>query len=405
MRRVDVRRVLPRPQRVAAGVDHERGGRLDAPEDRGVARVDPRGAQRRIGGVRRPPAVLRHRDALPVGGRPAVPVLVAAAGVVAGDDLGGVGDARRDPGPVGGAVLGELVVRGVQEEAGGLLHAGLDQAVADLADVQPRRRGAVEVDLHVGQGREGVDGVVELREPGRGGGRRVDLGRLAPVHRPVEVRVVRDDPETVGFEDDRRRPVADPGGEPVDPGRVRRRVRGAAGGVLRTVAEGQVVGDEDRQLTGLRRGGDEPVDVGAHLLRRAAGEPGRRRDAAQQLRVRACLPAEGLRGLQRGAVRVGVERRARRGGGRWGGGGRCRVGRGEHRQRDRECRGRCQRRAAHRGAGAGHVSPESSLTGQVGPLPHISSHFAHTRTNTSTPPGDPIRVTWADVHLAPGARR
>ena len=309
-------RVLPGPESVAAGVDHEVGGRRDVAEDGRVAGVDAGGVQRRVGVARRPLAVGRHGDALPVCGRTAVPVLVAAVGEGArvtwaarhvGRDHARVGDALRNPRAEGDLVGRELVVGRVEVEPVRPLHAGLEQPVGDLADVEPGGAGAVEVDRHLGPGLERVHRVVELQVPLGRRRRRVKFGRLAPLGVAVQRGVVRDDSDAVRLQDHGRGPVADAGGEAVDPRPVGRGVGRPARRVLRAVAEGQVVGHQDGHPSGLGGGGHDRVDLLAHLLGSALGEPGGGRDAAEQLGVGPGLPGEALGGLQGGAERVGEQ--------------------------------------------------------------------------------------------------
>ncbi len=136
---------------------------------------------------------------------------------------------------------------------------------------------------------------------------------------------MRDDAEAVRLEDHGRGTVADAGGEPVDPGVVRRGVGRSARRVLRAVAERQVVRDEHGHAA-LRGGsGDHVIDRRLDLGRRARGEPVRGRDRAQQLGVVPRLPGERLGGFEGRAPRVDVELGADEVAVRFVGGGRGRA--------------------------------------------------------------------------------
>ena len=176
-----------------------------------------------------------------------------------------VGDALRDPRSVLVGVDRELVVGGVEVEAVGAFDACLHEAMGRVPDAEPRAVRAVEVDLRSRLGLQRVHRVVQHREPIRSSRRRIGLRGLAPLQRVAvgaAIRVVPgDDPEAVRFEDDDCLPLADAGGEGIDPGLVLGDSRRSSGAELSAVAERDVVRDEDRHVAP----GGGPIDVGLHV--------------------------------------------------------------------------------------------------------------------------------------------
>src|SRR4051794_17422107 len=222
----------PRPLAVAAGVDHEVRRRLRGAETGRVPRIRRRDLVRAVVGL---------------AGR------VVLAGAVVGMAeppaaflaVRGKRDATRDPGTELRRVARRAVVGDVDEEALRSLHPGLEETVGGLSGAEPRRVGAVEVDRRAGLALEPVDGPVEGREAMLRVGLRARVARvvlgLAPLHRAIERRVERDDPEPVGLQDDVGAAAAEALREAVDPLRVLGAVQRAAGGVLAAVAVGEVV--------------------------------------------------------------------------------------------------------------------------------------------------------------------
>ena len=110
-----------------------------------------------------------------------------------------------------------LVVRHVEEEPVGTLDTRLDRADRCVADAEPPGVRPVEVHDWYSGARRARRPRLEHREPIRGGGRRIGLGRLAPLELAVDGRVPGNDAEAVGLEDDDCVLVADALGESVDP--------------------------------------------------------------------------------------------------------------------------------------------------------------------------------------------
>ncbi len=309
---------VERTTAVTAGVEDEPNGGRGRPQHACVAQIDGGGVEGLRGAGVAPLAVGVEGDSVPFAEelrverrqRAAVPVLVRAGPEVARRDGGGVRQTLRDPGAVLGEVPRDLVVRDVEEESLRARNARARQPIRGLTDVQPAAVGTIEVHERFGRGRrELVDRIVELRVAGGGVrarcvdrvARRIGDRRLARVvgwSGGAERQVPRNEPQAVGLEDDDRLPVADAGGEAIDPGLVGGRVERAARRVLRAIPERNVVRHEHRHRVGQGRLGHRLVDVRLDLGRGTAGEPGRLRDrrhGGQPERARqiACLELAG----------------------------------------------------------------------------------------------------------------
>lgn len=220
-------------------------------------------------------------------------------------------DTIADPARVGKHARVALEVRDVEKEARGAGNVGLDQAIRGFPRRKPAAAGSIEIHARIGQGSKDRDRAAQLRVSRFGRTAILPL-RPAIFDRSIERPVPGNDAKAVGFENDDRLSLPDARRETLDPRKISRAIRCAAGRIERAVPERNVIGYKDGNLPRGRCAIYDLADLDLDHFRRAIGKPRRRCDAGQKQGVTPRLAIQPFGSLFRRAVRIDKDSRITR---------------------------------------------------------------------------------------------